>query len=202
MTGVRSGHLLFGVGLVVMGYALFVIAFAKQAQRPHEAAAGSSAVETRPPPLPEATPSQPSALPAPLSSAAMAAPGGAPVSSGSVVGAESPADMPDARTFTFSAGGAVMSRDEVQRLMALGKALARRPSTKVSIEAFGDRSGSEPVMVGIAKHRAKVTQMLLAKAGVSEDRVTATVVDMGSDVRLARSIRITTTPGLSEADKP
>ena len=186
-----------------MGYALVVIAFAKQAPCPPEALAGSSAVETGLPPPPEATPSQPGALPVvPPSPAAMAAPGGAPVTSGSIGGAESPADMPDARTFIFSPGGAVMSRDEVQRLMALGKALARRPSTKVSIEAFGDRPGSEPVMVGIAKHRAKVTQMLLAKAGVSEDRVTATVVDMGSEVRLARSIRITTTPALSEADKP
>jgi outer membrane protein OmpA-like peptidoglycan-associated protein len=202
MSSVRSGHMLFGVGLVVMGYALLVIAFAKQAQRPAEVAAGSSAAETRPSPAAEPTPFQRDALPAPPSPATTAAASGAPVSPGTFGGAEFPADVADARTFVFSAGGAVMARDEVQRLMAFGKAVARRPSIKVSVEAFSDRPGSEPVMIGIAKHRAKVTQMLLAKAGVSEDRVTATVADMGSDVRLARSIRVTATPGLSETERP
>jgi outer membrane protein OmpA-like peptidoglycan-associated protein len=95
-----------------------------------------------------------------------------------------------------------MSREEVQRLIALGKVLARRPVAKVSIEGFGDRPGSEPLTVGIAKHRAKVAQTLLAKAGVTEDRVTLAFVDMGQDPRLAQMIRITTLPPLSEIEKP
>ena len=95
-----------------------------------------------------------------------------------------------------------MARDEVQRLLALGKVIAHRPNVKVSIEGFGDLPGSESLMVGIAKHRAKVAQTLLAKAGVPEDRVSLAFVDMGSDARLARSIRITTTPPLSEIEKP
>ncbi len=57
-------------------------------------------------------------------------------------------------------------------------------------------------MVGIAKHRAKVAQTLLAKAGIPEDRVTTSFVDMGPDVHLARCIRVTTNPPLSELDKP
>ena len=57
-------------------------------------------------------------------------------------------------------------------------------------------------MVGIAKHRAKVAQMLLAKAGVTDDRVTLSFVDMGADQHLAQMIRITTLPPLSEIEKP
>jgi outer membrane protein OmpA-like peptidoglycan-associated protein len=95
-----------------------------------------------------------------------------------------------------------MAHEEVLRLLALGKVLARRPAAKVSIEGFGDLPGSEPLMVGIAKHRAKTAQILLAKAGVSEDRVTVAFSDMGSDQRLARSIRVSTTPPLSEVEKP
>ena len=95
-----------------------------------------------------------------------------------------------------------MSRDEVQRLISFGKALAKHPTAKVSIEGFGDRPGSDALMVGIAKHRAKVTQMLLAKSGVTDDRVTLSYVDMGADPHLAQMIRITTQPPLSELEKP
>jgi outer membrane protein OmpA-like peptidoglycan-associated protein len=95
-----------------------------------------------------------------------------------------------------------MSREEVTRLLALGKMLAHRPIAKVSIEGFGDRPGTEPLMVGIGKHRAKVAQMLLSKAGVTEDRVTLAFVDMGQDSKLAQMIRITTLPPLSEIEKP
>ena len=111
-------------------------------------------------------------------------------------------DPGEARLFKFSVGGAAMSKDEVQRLIALGKVLAKKPVAKVSIEGFGDRPGTEPLTVGIAKHRAKVAQMLLAKAGVTEDRVTLAFVDMGSDSRLAQMIRVTTLPPLSEIEKP
>jgi len=95
-----------------------------------------------------------------------------------------------------------MSREEVLKMLALGKALARHPAAKVSIEGFGDLGGTDPLMVGIAKHRAKVGQTLLGKAGVTEDRVTLTFSDMGSDARLARSIRVTSTPPISEVEKP
>jgi outer membrane protein OmpA-like peptidoglycan-associated protein len=111
-------------------------------------------------------------------------------------------DTGEARLFKFSAGGAAMAHEEVMRLLALGKVLARKPAAKVSIEGFGDRPGTEPLMVGIGKHRAKVAQTLLAKAGVAEDRVTLAFVDMGQDPKLAQMIRITTLPPLSEIDKP
>ena len=95
-----------------------------------------------------------------------------------------------------------MSREEVLKMLALGNALARHPAAKISIEGFGDLGGTDPLMVGIAKHRAKVEQTLLGKAGVTEDRVTLTFSDMGSDARLARSIRVTSTPPISEVEKP
>ena len=95
-----------------------------------------------------------------------------------------------------------MSREEQIKVMALGKALAHHPSAKVSIEGFGDLAGTDPLMVGIGRHRAKVGLTLLSKAGVTEDRVTLSFSDMGSDTRLARSIRVTTTPPISEVEKP
>jgi outer membrane protein OmpA-like peptidoglycan-associated protein len=198
----RSGHLVFGVGLVLMGYALLVIALAEQAQRAAAATVRAAAIESiasaqasaprEPSPATTATTPPPMTTPAATT---------APVASVVPV-ATDPALDADARLFKFSPGGAVMARDEVQRLLALGKVIAHRPGAKVSVEGFGDLPGSEPLMVGIAKHRAKVAQTLLAKAGLTEDRVSIAFVDMGPEARLARSIRITTTPPLSEIEKP
>jgi outer membrane protein OmpA-like peptidoglycan-associated protein len=209
MADVRSGHLVFGVGLVVMGYAVLVIALAEQAQRAAAIATATSrgaalesnaaAQTAEPPPTATARLAMP---PTSASTAAAPVPSPAAASSIPATASDPSVDSADARLFKFSAGGAVMARDEVQRLMAFGKALARRPQAKLSIEGFGDLPGSDPMMVGIAKHRAKVAQTLLAKAGVTEDRVTMAFVDMGSDQRLARTIRITTVPPLSEIEKP
>jgi outer membrane protein OmpA-like peptidoglycan-associated protein len=206
MVAVRSGHLVFGVGLVVMGYAVLVISLAEQAQRAaalgatRSTSAGleSSAAAQTAEPQPTAT----TPPPMPSASAPAAVPSAAPAVSISAAASDPSAESADARLFKFSPGGALMARDEVQRLMAFGKALAHRPQAKVSIEGFGDLPGSEPLMIGIAKHRATVARTLLAKAGVTEDRVTLAVVDMGTDQRLARTIRITTVPPLSEIEKP
>lgn len=206
MTLVRSGHLVFGVGLWVLGYAVLVIALAEQAQRAAALAgvpippleSSAAPVMTVPPVIPAAT----VALAATATATAAPVPTASAAPSAALASADSTADTGDARFFKFSPGGAAMSRDEVQRLIAFGKVLAHRPAAKVSIEGFGDRAGTEPLMVGIAKHRAKVAQMLLAKAGVTEDRVTLSFVDMGQDSHLAQAIRITTLPPLSEIEKP
>jgi outer membrane protein OmpA-like peptidoglycan-associated protein len=202
MADVRSGHLVFGVGLVLMGYALLVISLAEQAQRASASTACAPALESTAAAQP-ATARRSSAelAPAPSPAVTIPIPSSAPAASISTVGSD-PAMDADARLFKFSPGGAVMSREEVQRLLALGKVVARRPGAKVAIDGFGDLPGADALMVGIAKHRAKVAQTLLAKAGVPEDRVTTAFVDMGPDARLARSIRITTTPPLSEIEKP
>jgi outer membrane protein OmpA-like peptidoglycan-associated protein len=198
MANVRSGHLVFGVGLVVLGYAVLVIALAEQAQR-------AAALASVPVPTLESSASVQPAARSPAT--ATATPDPAPAPSPAASGAPAPSDATgesgaEARLFKFSPGGAAMARDEVMRLIALGKVIAKRPVAKVSIEGFGDRPGSEPLSVGIAKHRAKVAQMLLAKAGVTEDRVTVAFVDMGQDQKLAQMIRITTLPPLSEIEKP
>jgi outer membrane protein OmpA-like peptidoglycan-associated protein len=203
MAGVRSGHIIFGVGLVVMGYAILVIVLAEQAQRAAAMASmHSAALEPTPAaqtPIPTATTTTPPPEPSTTANGvATAIASAAPASSAPLADL----DSPDLRLFKFSPGGAIMSREEVQRLMVLGKSLARKPQAKISIEGFGDMPGSDPLMVGIAKHRAKVAQMLLTKAGVTEDRVTLSFVDMGPDQRLARTIRLTTNPPLSEIDKP
>jgi outer membrane protein OmpA-like peptidoglycan-associated protein len=207
MPVVRSERLVIGVGLVVMGYAVVVISLAEQAQRSAALASTvNAAVEPSSPALTATATVTPPTLPA--ATFATSPPGAPAPSQGTPAGTASapadlgPADSPEARLFKFSPGGAAMARDEVQRLIALGKVLAKHPVAKVSIEGFGDRAGSEPLMVGIAKHRAKVAQMLLAKAGVAEDRVTMAFVDMGSDPHLAQTIRITTLPPLSEVEKP
>ncbi len=192
MANVRSGHLVIGVGLAVMGYAVLIIALAEQAERGMVSAASNAPSAQAPAvvvPPPE---------PAPSAAASVAA---APAASKAVAGDDSPEAL-EGHLFKFSPGGAVMAREEVQRLLAFGKLVARRPAVKVAIEGFGDLPGSEPLMVGIGKHRAKVGQTLLAKAGVSEDRVSVTFADMAGDTRLARSIRITTMPPFTEGDRP
>jgi outer membrane protein OmpA-like peptidoglycan-associated protein len=201
MANVRSGHLVFGVGLVVLGYAVLVIALAEQAQRAAALAGVAIPALEMSAALPPQAP-QPTAASATAAAMPTAAP--APVPSPAASSASSPSDAleGDARLFKFAAGGAAMSREEVQRLIAFGKVLAHRPVAKVSIEGFGDRPGTEALTMGIAKHRAKVAQMLLAKSGVTEDRVTMAFVDMGQDPKLAQMIRITTLPPLSEIDKP
>jgi outer membrane protein OmpA-like peptidoglycan-associated protein len=201
MSNVRSGHLVFGVGLVVLGYAVLVIALAEQAQR----AAALAGVPV--PTLESSAAAQPVARPPAATTGAAAtsaAPDPAPPgpAASAAAGPSDATGEAEARLFKFSPGGAAMARDEVMRLIALGKVIARRPGAKVSIEGFGDRPGTEPLTVGIAKHRAKVTQTLLAKAGVTEDRVTMAFVDMGQDQKLAQMIRITTLPPLSEIEKP
>ncbi|HEX9295128.1 MAG TPA: hypothetical protein VF881_04820 [Polyangiaceae bacterium] len=188
MANVRSGHLVIGVGLAVMGYAVLIIALAEQAER---GITSSTAAAAHPSPMPAAAP-----IPEPAS----VAPSTPPPAASKAAGADEASDAPE-HLFKFSPGGAVMAREEVQRLLAFGKLVARRPGMKVAIEGFGDLPGSEPLMTGIGKHRAKVGQTLLVKAGVSDDRVSVMFADMGSDPRLARTIRITTTPPF-DGEKP
>jgi len=211
MAKMRSSHLVIGVAVVVMGYALIIIALARQAERvaasgPVPACAPVDTVPRGPVPSsndPGATlPAATTTLTAPSASGSTTAMPSAPASAAPVGSGDALADAQDSRLFKFSQGGAVMSREEVLKMLALGKALARHPAAKISIEGFGDLGGSDPLMVGIAKHRAKVGQTLLSKAGVTEDRVTLTFSDMGSDARLARSIRVTSTPPISEVEKP
>ena len=191
MAKMRSSHLVVGVAVVVMGYALTIIAFARQAER---AVAAGTVPACAPTDTVARTPC-PSLVDPPAESAASAS--AAPMAS-----SDAPSESQENRLFKFSPGGAAMSREEVLRMLALGKALARHPEAKVSIEGFGDLAGTDPLMMGIAKHRAKVGQTLLSKAGVTEDRVTLTFSDLGSDLRLTRSIRVTTTPPISEVEKP
>ena len=202
---------MMGSGVVVAGYALMLIALARQAERATASAPVPACVPTDTVAR-GSVPSPTSTLAASVTTASngVAANESAPPSTGSA-SAASPAapiasgDVPtdaDNRIFKFSPGGATMSREEVLKMLALGKALARHPAAKVSIEGYGDLAGTDPLMMGIAKHRAKVGQTLLSKAGVPEDHVTLTFSDMGSDQRLARSIRVTTTPPISEVEKP
>jgi outer membrane protein OmpA-like peptidoglycan-associated protein len=207
----RSSHLVIGVAVVVMGYALMVIALARQAERisaasptPACAPTDTTARPTVPAVDPPGTTTAASAAASPSSSGTTAASSAASPSAASSAApvADAGDSTGDDRLFRFSAGGATMSREEVLKVFALGKAIARHPAAKVAIEGFGDMPGTDPLMMGIAKHRAKVGQTLLGKAGVTEDRVTVSFSDMGSDARLARSIRVTTTPPVSEVEKP
>jgi outer membrane protein OmpA-like peptidoglycan-associated protein len=104
------------------------------------------------------------------------------------------------RIFKFNAGGAGMGREEMMRLLSAGKIWAHNPALRVTVEGFGDFPGADTLTVGIAKHRAKVGQTLLTKAGIPEDRITLTFSDTGPDPRLARSIRITTY--IEEVERP
>jgi serine/threonine-protein kinase len=97
----------------------------------------------------------------------------------------------DGYLFRFLPHAPVMAKEERVRLLGLGLELSRQPALKVTIVGYGDKAGTDPVTVGLAKYRAKVGQVLLARVGVIETRVTVTFGD-ASDARLARSIRVTT----------
>jgi outer membrane protein OmpA-like peptidoglycan-associated protein len=208
----RSGHLIIGVGLGVMGFAVMVIALSRQAEQIRAEARAAAAAYV--------APSASSAGPASVSSGngigetrpSSGHPGDDPDASladgARAVDADGGSDGldggdgGDARVFKFFWGGAGMSREEQLRLSGVGKAVARHPTAKLTIEAFGDTPGTDSLNVGIAKHRQKVTQSILARAGLSEDRMTLVTSDLTSDPRLARSIRLTSTPSLTEVERP
>jgi outer membrane protein OmpA-like peptidoglycan-associated protein len=210
----RGSHIAMGLALLVMGYAVLVIAFARQAERNRApdlgpACVGSSEMTHALPPA--------SAEPGVASTAARPdAATNAPTDGGSsrdsstfarnLAGslADTSADGLDAgdRIFGFYAGGLAMSKEERQRVYTLGLALARQPELKVTVDGYGDIAGTDPATVAMARHRAKVGQVLLVKAGVAETRVILTVGEAPADSRLLRSIRITTAPLEMEAGQP
>jgi OOP family OmpA-OmpF porin len=205
MAKIRRGHLVMGAGLVVMGYAVLIIAVGRQAERNGEAASRGPMLactgETTAGIAPTAKPSATDPIPPP--SAPSSAESGAllPAESAASASAVEPARQ-EGHLFKFNPGGAAMGREEVARLFAMGTMLSHNPTVKVSIEGYGDLPGDSPLTVGIARHRAKVGQTLLKKVGVAEDRVTLSSADVATDPKLARMIRITTTPLLPEAEKP
>jgi serine/threonine-protein kinase len=101
--------------------------------------------------------------------------------------------------FRFLSRAPVMVKEERTRLVALALALTRRPVVKITIVGYADEPGMDAAAVGLAQYRAKVAQALLAKAGVSEDRLTLAVEDIGSNSYLARSVRVIATEPLPQA---
>jgi outer membrane protein OmpA-like peptidoglycan-associated protein len=210
----RSGHLIIGVGLAVMGYAVLVIAFSRQAERARAGAEQGARVAN----ASGSGDTVPAAVAAPLTAIEpLLGDAGDRRTSGSAtpaVGAAGAADAateaeradgseaPDVRVFRFYPGGVGLSRDEALRLAALCKAAARQPTAKLTIEAFGDTIGNDPPNAGLAKHRLKVAETLLTRAGVPEDRFTLVTGDVATDARLARTMRVTSTPPLTEVEKP
>jgi outer membrane protein OmpA-like peptidoglycan-associated protein len=226
MTNPRGSHLMLGVALVVGGYSLLLLALEMQAYQsatahrgvPPDGAAAlvPSAPAAATAALPGAQASAPSGpnnaaapasagAPAGTDEAASAGPAGAVVPAAATAGAAA-SDDSEAKgvyLFHFNAGGASMTKEEVQRLLVLAKLLAKHKDVRVSIDGFPDRSGGDPLVVGIARHRAKVGQLLLTQAGVKEDRITAAAAaELGTKGDLARTIRVTTTPPLTETDQP
>jgi outer membrane protein OmpA-like peptidoglycan-associated protein len=207
----RSGHLIIGVGLAVMGYAVLVIAFSREGERLHQAAERerAQAPACEPAASGSATPAfAPAAAPmaaldgrgADASDPALVNVGDAAAESGSA--AEGGDSATDARVFKFYSGGAVLIRDEALRLTALAKAVAKHPTAKIALEGFGDLPGGDTFTTAVAKHRLKVAQATLMRAGVTEDRVTTAIVDVATDPTLARAVRVTGTPPLSEVERP
>jgi len=208
----RGRHVVLGVALLVIGYALLVIAYQRQAIRarsadPSPACVGSAEV------IHGSAPLHTELSPAPDDMRAASAP-----SMGSVSTSPTPAasassghhESGDAsheagldsegHIFSFLPGALAMAKEEKLRLTVLGQALARQPELRVTVEGFGDTPGADADTVTMAHRRAKIGQMVLAKAGVPETRVGLAVGDASSDPKLLRAIRITAAPGAKEVD--
>lgn len=104
--------------------------------------------------------------------------------------------------FRFLPGGAAMSQTELPRLLAAAKALAKDPAAHVTIEAFGDLPGTDPLQAKIATHRAKAAQYIVQKAGVSDKRIAVTTPVMDDPAKCAHAVRITTDVPLPELEGP
>ena len=207
----RGRHVVLGVALLVIGYALLVIAYQRQAIRarsgePSPACGGSAeAVHGNAPPHTELSPATDDmrAATAPSMGSAISPTPSAASSSGH----HEPGDASheagldsEGHIFSFLPGALAMAKEEKLRLTALGQALARQPELRVTVEGYGDTPGADADTVTMAHRRAKIGQMVLAKAGVAEARVGLAVGDASSDPKLLRAIRITAAPGAKEVD--
>jgi outer membrane protein OmpA-like peptidoglycan-associated protein len=203
---VRGGHIVIGLALLVMGAAVLVIAFARQAERSHAAAelgpacvGSAEAVSTSPEHASGAYLSTifPGSAPSTLDAAApmdAEAPRDAANDSG-----DAEVDLAARHDFWFIQGTLALSKDERQRLWALGVAVARHPEVKVNIVGYGDTIPDADTSA-FGRKRAKVAQYLLAKAGVAESRISTFGADVTNDPRFARAIHVTTSSPSVEVD--
>jgi len=204
----RGGHIIIGLALLVMGYAVLVIALARQAERNRvgdSAAACVSADVTH-----GAVPSNATPEPSPASSPPTGLTSSTPADGGAtthgairdagVDGADADTDIAGAHDFWFYAGTLAMAKEDRQRLSALGAALARRPELRVTVQGFGDLAGGDVDAATMARRRARVGQVLLARAGVPEARIVVAVGDPAAEPHLARAVHITTASVPVEVD--
>src|SRR3954467_12672925 len=111
MAKMRSSHLVIGVAVVVMGYALMIIAMARQAERVAASAPAPTCAPVdalAPAPIPSSTDPR-TTLPASTSTSmpsASATGASAASSAAPVAGADPQLDPQESRLFKFSQGGA------------------------------------------------------------------------------------------------
>jgi outer membrane protein OmpA-like peptidoglycan-associated protein len=198
---VRAGHIVMGLALLVMGAAVLVIAFARQAERTHGTEVAPACVGSADANHETAGASHDTAVSAPISSVALSAAihdAGAALSAhvhdaALESSADAEVDPTGTHDFFFLAGTLALPRDERQKLTALGAALAHHPDIKVSIQGFADQSGADVDAVALARRRARIGEVLLTRVGVVESRMTTNVGDAAADPHLARAIHIVAT---------
>lgn len=208
----RGGHVVIGLALLVMGYAVLVIAFARQAERARgadlvPACVGSTDVTHGS--APGAAAPGPTSIPMSTGLTSAAAPGDASAAATSGGGlrdagrdgaADAEADIAASHDFWFFAGTLAMTKEERQRLVSLGVVLAHRPDLRVTVEGFSDQGTTDTDAAALARKRAAVGKVLLARAGVAEARIVLAVGDAATEPRLARAIHVTTASAPVEVD--
>lgn len=204
----RGGHIIIGLALLVMGCAVLVIAFARQAERARASDSVPACVSAD-----TAHAMVPASAPEPASASTTATgltssagtDGGAAVhgvirDAGADAG-DAESDVASAHDFWFYAGTLALAKDDRQRIVALGTALARRPDLRVTVEGFGDQGGGGDVdAAALGRRRARIGQVLLARAGVAEARIALGVGDPTAQPHLARAVHITTVSVPVEVD--
>lgn len=89
----------------------------------------------------------------------------------------------------FAAGGIVLPKDEITRLVGHAAEL-RKDVNKVVVEGFADEPGTDDKAIALARRRAILARQLLTEVGIDPERLSIAVVDVASEPSLAGSVRV------------
>jgi outer membrane protein OmpA-like peptidoglycan-associated protein len=124
---------------------------------------------------------------------------GADAASAADAGAAAPTGAAD--VFHFAKGGILLPKEELARLVALGREIRRSDRTMVTIEGFGDEVGTDEKAVTLGRRRATVVRQVFGDIGFDGDRMTLATPGT-TDPSVLSSVRIRTNPPMPEVKAP
>jgi hypothetical protein len=79
--------------------------------------------------------------------------------------------------FRFAAGGILLPKEELTRLVTFAKGVRTKGAAKLLIEGHGDEAGSGEKALGLGRRRATVVRQVLADVGIDPERMTISAAD-------------------------